>query len=110
MKQALTSLATKARHLHDRIGARLLVLLTAGLAATPAWAQQADDFGAFRDAVEAFAGGNFAIAISIVALILGAVMGLAKLSAWPALVGFAIAAVFAIGPYLIVQIFGWFTL
>lgn len=65
-------------------------------------------FTEFQDTIESFAGGPFAIGISVLALILGALAGLAKLSAWPALVGFAIAAVFAIGPYLIGEIFDMF--
>lgn len=65
----------------------------------------ANDFSGFKEAIEDFAGGNFAIGISILALVLGALMGLGKMTVWPALTGFAVAAVFAIGPYMIVQIF-----
>lgn len=65
----------------------------------------ADDFSGFRRAIEDFAGGDFAIGISVLAIVLGALWGLGKGSAQPAMFGFAIAAVFAIGPYLVVKIF-----
>jgi|GEM_PF-6244160 len=67
----------------------------------------ADPFETFRDAMEDLAGGDFAIGVSILALILGCVMALGKMTVWPALIGLAVAAVFALGPYIIVQIFEW---
>jgi len=86
----------------------LAVMLMSFAVTNTAYAQA--EFQEFQDAIEGFAGGPFAIGISVLALILGAIAGLAKLSAWPALVGFAIAAVFAIGPYIIAQIFTLFAL
>ena len=99
--------ARKAKHqlqTNNRLYIQLGMMIVLMLVAQGAVAE----FQEFRDAVEDLAGGNFAIAISIAALILGAIMGLAKMSAWPALIGLALAAVFALGPYLIVQIFDWF--
>ena len=97
------------RQVSNKISKRIaswVVGLMAFIFANSAHAQTG--FNEFQDTIEDFAGGPFAIGISVLALILGALAGLAKLSAWPALVGFAIAAVFAIGPYLIGEIFTMF--
>ncbi|MGP9768539.1 hypothetical protein ACT3UM_22730 [Halomonas sp. AOP13-D3-9] len=73
----------------------------------PTWAQD-QDFGTFREKIEELAGGDFAIGISVLALIMGCLFGLAKQSVAPAFLGLGIAGAFAVGPYLIIQIFEWF--
>lgn len=73
----------------------------------PAWAQ-GQEFSSFREKVEELAGGDFAIGISVLALIMGCLFGLAKQSVAPAFLGLGIAGAFAVGPYLIIQIFEWF--
>lgn|SRR5690554_2312165 len=88
---------------------QLAAMLVLMMLATPAFAQ-GDEFAGFREAIEDFAGGDFAIGVSILSLVLGALMGLGKMTVWPALTGFAVAAVFAVGPYMIVQIFDWFSI
>lgn len=86
---------------------KLSVLLILMLFSSAALAQ--DEFGGFRQAIEEFARGDFAIGISILAIVLGALIGLGKSSIMPALFGFALAAVFSIGPYLVVKIFDTFS-
>lgn len=94
-------------YINTKTVALVAMLVSLGIT-NPAHAQA--EFQEFQDAIEGFAGGPFAIGISLIALVLGAIAGVAKLTAWPALVGFAIAAVFAIGPYVITQIFDLFAL
>lgn len=67
------------------------------------------DFQEFQDSITDFAHGPFGIGISVLAIILGAVFGLAKMTAWPALTGLAVAAMLAIGPYMVVQVFAMFS-
>src|SRR5690554_3439545 len=105
--RAQTHAATQAQG-KKRFNQVVLMLVLMALT-TPVFAQ-GDDFSGFLDAIEEFAGGNFAIAVSILSLVLGALFGLAKMTVWPAFTGFAVAAVFAAGPYMINQIFSWFSL
>lgn len=69
----------------------------------------ADEFVDFRDQIKELAHGPFGIGISILALIMGCLFGLARQSAAPAFLGLGIAGAFAVGPYMIEQIFDWFT-
>lgn len=121
MMKALNALKRRANHaalvalanVHSRElttkhsrASKLSVLLVLMLMSSAALAS--DEFSGFRGAIEEFAHGNFAIGISILAIILGALIGLAKTSVMPAMFGFGLAAVFSIGPYLVVKIFDTF--
>jgi len=68
----------------------------------------ADEFEGFAEKVKALAHGPFGIGVSILALIMGCLFGLARQSAAPAFLGLGIAGAFAVGPYMIETIFDWF--
>ncbi|MCD1652191.1 MULTISPECIES: TrbC/VirB2 family protein [Halomonas] len=93
-----------------RIGERSLLVATTLFMAMPAWAQTAGggDFQDFADKVEDLAHGPFGIGISILALIIGCLVGLGRQSAAPAFLGLGIAGAFAVGPFMIKEIFSWF--
>lgn len=71
-------------------------------------AHAADEFDDFKTAITDLIQGSLGKGIALVALLLGGLIGLAKSSAWPALTGLAIAAVFGLGPFLIETIFSTF--
>ena len=93
-----------------RIGERSLLVATTLFMAMPAWAQTAGggDFQDFADKVEDLAHGPFGIGISILALIIGCLVGLGRQSAAHAFLGLGIAGAFAVGPFMIKEIFSWF--
>lgn len=90
-----------------RAAEKFLVLCGTAFLSLPAFAQD-EEFSGFREKVEDLAGGDFAIGISVLALIMGCLFGLARQSVAPAFLGLGIAGAFAVGPYLIIQIFEWF--
>lgn len=94
---------------HRNKGYAVIGVTGAMLATSPAMAAGGTDFTDFQTKITDLAHGPFGIAISVLALILGVLMGLAKTSAWPAMVGFAVAAMFAVGPYMIGVIFSMFS-
>lgn len=65
-------------------------------------------FDSFKDTMEKIITGSLGKAVALIALLLGGLIGLAKSSAWPALTGLAIAAIFGLGPFLINTIFDTF--
>lgn len=67
-----------------------------------------DEFDDFKDSIEALITGSLGKGVALIALLLGGLIGLAKSSAWPALTGLAIAAIFGLGPFLIDTIFSTF--
>ncbi|MGL6250742.1 MAG: hypothetical protein ACRC3F_07445 [Billgrantia desiderata] len=89
----------------DQLTNQGLYLIAMLMVSTPV---MAEEFSTFREKIEDLAGGDFAIGISILALIMGCLFGLAKQSVGPAFLGLGIAGAFALGPYLIIQIFEWF--
>lgn len=91
-----------------RIGERSLLVATTLFMAMPAWAQS-DEFEDFAVKVEELAHGPFGIGISILALIIGCLVGLGRQSAAPAFLGLGIAGAFAVGPFMIKEIFSWFS-
>lgn len=91
-----------------RIGERSLLVATTLFMAMPAWAQSTE-FQDFADKVEELAHGPFGIGISILALIIGCLVGLGRQSAAPAFLGLGIAGAFAVGPFMIKEIFSWFS-
>ncbi|AJY53064.1 MULTISPECIES: TrbC/VirB2 family protein [Halomonadaceae] len=90
-----------------RAAERSLLVATTAFLAMPAWAQE--DFEDFADKVEELAHGPFGIGISILALIIGCLVGLGRQSAAPAFLGLGIAGAFAVGPFMIKEIFSWFS-
>lgn len=66
-------------------------------------------FDDFEGTVADLITGSLGKAVALIALLLGGLMGLAKGSAWPALTGLAVAAIFGLGPFLITVIFDTFT-
>lgn len=91
----------------QRAAERSLLVATTVFLAMPAWAQ--DEFESFADKVEDLAHGPFGIGISILALIIGCLVGLGRQSAAPAFLGLGIAGAFAVGPFMIKEIFSWFS-
>ncbi|EHA15290.1 MULTISPECIES: TrbC/VirB2 family protein [Halomonadaceae] len=91
----------------QRAAERSLLVATTFFLAMPAWAQ--DEFEDFADKVEDLAHGPFGIGISILALIIGCLVGLGRQSAAPAFLGLGIAGAFAVGPFMIKEIFSWFS-
>lgn len=81
------------------------VVAVGAVAASPVFAGQAQDFDTLKTSVTGLIQGGLGKSLALIALFLGGAMGLAKSSAWPALTGLALAAVFAIGPYMVEQIF-----
>ena len=67
------------------------------------------DFKPFMESIQTLIQGSLGKAVALIALLLGGLIGLAKSSAWPALTGLAIAAVFGLGPFLIETIFTTFS-
>lgn len=67
------------------------------------------EFAPFMDSIKTLITGSLGKAVALIALLLGGLIGLAKSSAWPALTGLAIAAVFGLGPFLIETIFKTFS-
>lgn len=67
-----------------------------------------DEFDDFKEGIEALITGSLGKGVALIALLLGGLIGLAKSSAWPALTGLAIAAIFGLGPFLIDTIFTTF--
>ncbi|MBL4795547.1 MAG: hypothetical protein JKY24_08630 [Pseudomonadales bacterium] len=63
-----------------------------------------DDFFAFYQAVDGWAGGGLAVGISITAILVGAGVGLARSSAMPALIGIAMAAIIGWGPGIVLNL------
>jgi len=92
----------------DQLTNQGLFLMAMLMVSAPALAQQADEFQDFADKVKDLAHGPFGIGISILALIMGCLFGLARQSAAPAFLGLGIAGAFAVGPYMIEMIFSWF--
>lgn len=72
-------------------------------------AAHADEFEGFELSMKDLIQGSLGKSIALIALLLGGLIGLAKSSAWPALTGLAIAAVFGLGPFLIDTIFSTFS-
>lgn len=66
-------------------------------------------FKPFMESIEKLITGSLGKAVALIALLLGGLIGLAKSSAWPALTGLAIAAIFGLGPFLIETIFTTFS-
>lgn len=66
-------------------------------------------FDDFQGTIEKLITGSLGKAVALIALLLGGLIGLAKSSAWPALTGLAIAAIFGLGPFLIGIIFETFS-
>ncbi|GLR65097.1 TrbC/VirB2 family protein [Marinospirillum insulare] len=67
------------------------------------------EFEPFMNSIKVLITGSLGKAVALIALLLGGLIGLAKSSAWPALTGLAIAAVFGLGPFLIETIFDTFS-
>lgn len=65
-----------------------------------------DWFYEFYNTVNTMARGGFAIALAITAMLIGAILGVARASVMPALIGFAFAMVFVFGPKVILNIMG----
>jgi conjugal transfer pilus assembly protein TraA len=64
------------------------------------------EFAAIASRMTNWATGNLAVAISIGALIIGAVLGLARVTAMPALTSVVFALIFSIGAGLLTGIIG----
>ena len=94
-------LVTKKNELTNQ-GLFLMALL---MVSSPVLAQE---FENFADKTKELAHGPFGIGISILALIVGCLVGLGRQSAAPAFLGLGIAGAFAVGPYMIEMIFSWF--
>lgn len=93
----------------DQLTNQGLFLMAMLMVSSPALAQAQDDFSNFQERITELAHGPFGIGISILALIMGCLFGLARQSAAPAFLGLGIAGAFAVGPYMIEMIFGWFS-
>lgn len=78
-----------------------------GLAAAAETAEE-QGFETFKDTIADLITGSLGKAVALIALLLGGLIGLAQSSAWPALTGLAIAAIFGLGPFLIETIFTTF--
>lgn len=79
------------------------LMLVAGLAQATA-ITTADPFFAFYNTLDTWLSSGLGVGLSIAALAMGAIMGVAKSSAFPALVGLGLAAVIAWGPGIILNI------
>ena len=78
------------------VGLGLMVVAGAAFAGTTG-----PEFQALFDLVSGWASGYLGKALAIAAFLIGAVVGVAKSTAMPALVGLAFAIVFSIGPGVI---------
>lgn len=85
------------------------VLISVGAAMPFVSYAEPDEFDDFQEAVKDLIQGSLGKGVALVALLLGGLIGLAKSSAWPALTGLAIAAIFGLGPFLIDTIFSTFS-
>jgi len=84
----------------------LLGLLILGVGSALAGTPSDPEFAALTTRITNWATGNLAISISIGALIIGAVVGLARVTAMPALTAIVFAILFSLGAGLITGIIG----
>ncbi len=84
----------------------LIVALTlaAGFAHATPIDKNTDTFWAFYNTLNTWLSSGLGVGLAIAALAVGAIMGVAKTSAMPALVGLGVAAVVAWGPGIILKI------
>ncbi len=61
-------------------------------------------FGIYQ--LDKFLGSGFGVGLAIAALAIGAIVGIAKTSALPAVTGVAVAFVITVGPDIVLLIFG----
>lgn len=81
-----------------------LTLLWSGVGSASTTDLTGDNFYTFMQTIQNMASGAFGIAISLIALLVGGVVGLMKMSALPPLLGVALAVIFRYGPQIIQNI------
>lgn len=85
-----------------KVLARVSVGVASLFAAVPAFAgNSGTEFQALYELVKGWSSGYLGKAISIAAFLIGAIVGFAKSTAMPALIGVLFAVLFAIGPGII---------
>ena len=75
-------------------------------AAQVAAGQEGSEFLSLVTKLKGWAGGSLGIALSLAAFIIGGLIGLAKSTLMPALVGVAFAIMFSVVPTVIISMFG----
>jgi conjugal transfer pilus assembly protein TraA len=95
----------------NKLVTRSLVLLGAlsfvtAQAAQVVAGQEGSEFLSLVTKLKGWAGGSLGIALSLAAFIIGGLIGLAKSTLMPALVGVAFAIMFSVVPNVIVSMFG----
>lgn len=102
--QYLAAVMFKAKNMKSRAALYLTSLLVS-LVATPAFAgTTGTEFQALYNLVNNWATGYLGRTIAVAAFIVGGVVGFAKQTAMPALIGIVFAIVFGLGPTIITNI------